>query len=353
MRLGIISLGGRSSKGVVEESKAFFSEVLEFNIKHVEVHVNSSRTSEVFHNGELIKDLDCLYIRGSHKYGLLQRAIAESFLNKCFMPLSPESFTYTHDKFLTMMRLQELKIPTPKGYVAATTEAARSILEQVHYPIIMKLPQGTQGKGVLFADSLSSARTIIDTLDVFNQPYLIQEYVDTNATDLRAIVIGDKVVAAMMRKAKGQERRANTHLGGEGTPVELDAYTEEVAVRAAQALGAGICGVDILEAEKPYVIEGNVSPSLIGGISQSTKKNVAGMVAKYLADKTAEFLANRKKKQVGEVIPNGSQSHEVVTNVNIKAGVMKLPQVVTTLGGFQDNDEVTLVIKKGKVIIKK
>ncbi len=356
MRLAIISLGGRSSKGVVDEAKPFFDEICEYNIKRVEVHINGAREFEVLHKNEPIKEFDCLYIRGSHKYALLQRAIAEAYQGKCYMPLEPETFTYTHDKFLTTIRLQSMKIPVPKCYVAATTEAARSILEKVHFPIIMKLPQGTQGRGVLFADSLSSARTIIDTLDVFNQPYLIQEYVDTNATDVRAIVVGDRVVAAMRRQAKGQERRANIHLGGEGTAIELDKYTEEVAVRAAQSLGAGICGVDILEAGKPYVIEGNISPSLIGGISEATKINVAALVAKFLADKTQEFLSQRKKKEVTDLIPNGKDtttSHELVTNISVKAGVMKLPPVVASMGGFQDNDEVTLVVKKGKVILKK
>lgn len=294
---------------------------------------------------------DAVYVRGSYKYGLLQRSISEALWGKSYLPLAPTAFTYAHDKSLTMIKLLSGKVPVPKSYIAATAEAARSILEKIPYPIIVKIPQGTQGKGVMFADSLSSARTIIDTLEVFNQPYLIQEYVDTKATDVRAIVIGDKVVAAMKRKAKGDEPRANIHLGATGTPYDVPAEVEEVAVRAAKCIGAEICGVDILESDKPYVIEINTSASLIGGISEATQKNVAGIATKFIADKTKEFMNARHMKDVSGML--SGQHHELVSNISVKGGVMKLPPIAASLGEFRDNDEVLISVRKGKVVVKK
>ena len=87
------------------------------------------------------------------------------------------------------------KIPIPTTYLAATTTGAKKLLEHVHYPIIMKIPSGTQGRGIMFADSITSAKSILDTLEVFKQPYIIQEYIETNATDLRVLVLGDKFVS--------------------------------------------------------------------------------------------------------------------------------------------------------------
>ena len=92
----------------------------------------------------------------------------------------------------------------------------KELLTKVNYPIVMKFPEGTQGKGVMFADSISSASSMLDALGALRQPFIIQEYVETGGRDIRALVVGDKVIAAMCRQAQRDEKRANIHAGGSG-----------------------------------------------------------------------------------------------------------------------------------------
>ena len=200
MKLAVISLGGQSSKSIAEESRSYFSSVSELSIRSIEVHTTLNG-SQVLCDGESLSSFDCVYVRGSYKYALLQQAISEVLYKKTYLPLHPSSFPLGHNKFLTLLELQKYNVPVPASYFAGNIKSARKVLESAHYPIIMKLSTGTQGVGVMMADSVSSARSILDTLEVFNQPYLIQEYIETNATDIRIIVAGDKVVAAMKRKA--------------------------------------------------------------------------------------------------------------------------------------------------------
>src|SRR3989338_4430846 len=151
----------------------------------------------------------------------------------------------------------------------------------------MKFPEGTQGKGVMFADSISSASSLLDALGVLNQPFIIQEYIDTGGTDIRALVVGDKVIAAMRRTAQTEEKRANIHAGGKGEPVQLNHETIHAALAAAKVLKADICGVDILEGPTgPLVIEANISPGLQGLGKVSTLD---------LPDQIASFLHQDRK----------------------------------------------------------
>ncbi len=353
MKLGVMSLGGKSSAAILEEGKKYFDEVIDFDLRKMEVHT-SSKGIDMLYDSQPLEVCDCMYIRGSYKYALVQRAITEGLWGTCYLPILPNAFTVGHNKYLSMIELQKQKVPIPESYIVAKVDVAKKLLERVHYPIIMKIPHGSQGKGVLFADSPSSAKSIIDTLEVFHQPYMVQEYVETNATDIRAMVVGDKVVAAMKRKAAQMEARANTHQGGKGTAFVLSPETEAIAVRSAKAVGAEICGVDILEAQKAFVIEVNLSPTLKGGISEATGKNVAGMVCEFLALKTKEFLRSHKNQEFSKMLDDEkSAQHEFVTNLSVKAGVIKLPPVVAERGGFTNDDEVSLIIRKGKVIIKK
>ncbi len=357
MRFGLISLGAESSRRISKEAKSYFRIVKQIKLKDLEVHT-TQKEIEVMHKGQPLEDFDCLYLRGSYKYALLQRAITAARIPSTYMPLQSESFTIGHDKFITALELKKAKVNIPTTYLAATTKAAKKLLENVNYPIIMKIPSGTQGKGVMFADSISSAKSILDTLEVFKQPYIIQEYIETNATDIRALVIGNKVVAAMRRKAVGDELRANIHLGAIGTACELDYDTEQLALRSAEAVKAEICAVDILEGTKPVVIEVNLSPGL-KGLTKATKKNLPKIVAKYLSNKTEEFLKKQKGKDVTDMIKRveteakNGKIKEMLSNLNIKAGMIKLPSVITEITGFKDDEEVIFIAEKGKLEIKK
>lgn len=355
MRLAVISLGGVSSKNIAKEAEKYFEVVDHVNIKELHVKATPQGLQAVYKSKPL-PEYDCIYIRGSFRYSFLQSALSKALWGKAYLPIHPTAFTLGHDKFLTLLEFEKDKIPFPETHMTATTDEAKKILENVTYPIILKIPSGTQGKGVMFADSLSSARSVLDTLEVFNQPYMIQDYMETNSTDLRIIVAGGKVIACMRRKATKDELRANIHMGGVGEPYELDFDSEQIAIKAAKAIKADVCAVDMLKTKnKKGVIEVNLSPGL-KGITKATKRNVADEIARVLAEKTEEFLRLKKSDDYNKVMDElsiPSEGKQIFTNLNIKAGLIRLPEIVTKLSGFNLDEDVCLIIKKGHIEIKK
>lgn len=356
MKLAIISLGGRSSLNIIKEAKKYFEVADHINIKEITVQ-GEAKELVINHDGKPIGDYDCVYLRGSFRYALLQRAISMALHGKTYLPLRPESFTLGHDKLLTLLALQRSNVSIPTTYLAATTDTAKKVLEEVNYPIILKIPAGTQGKGVMFADSFESAKTLLDTLEVVKQAYIIQEYIDTNTTDVRAIVAGKKVIASMRRKGAAREMRANIHMGGKGKAYELSYDVEQMAIQSAKAINADICAVDILESKnKAVVIEVNLSPGL-AGITEATNKNVAQKIAKFLADQTKKRHEDKKGDEVNQMMENLDiekvENQEIITNLNIKAGIIKLPEMVTKITGFTPDDEISMNLSKGHLELKK
>jgi len=151
-------------------------------------------------------------------------------------------------------------------------------------PVVIKLIEGTQGIGVLLAESVKIAEGIVELLQSQKQNVLIQKFVaESKGRDIRAFVVGDRVVAAMRRVAQGQEFRSNVHRGGIAEPVELSEEYRETAVRCTQILGLQVAGVDMLEGrDGPQVMEVNSSPGL-EGIEACTGLDVAGAVIEYIA----------------------------------------------------------------------
>jgi len=272
MKAAIISLGSKSSQMQLEAMRKYFDEVDALDIREIEINLVSEKL-QVYHRGKPIEGYDCIYTKGSFKYASIIRSIITAIQasdETVYQPLKPSSITTTHNKFLTQLRLQEHKIPMPTAYMAPTGTAIRSLLEKVNYPVVVKIPEGTQGKGIMFAESYAAASALVDALDVLQQPFIIQEFIETGGSDIRAIVVGDKVVASMRRKADIKELRSNIHAGGQGEGIVLDSRTKKIAIRTAQAIGADVCGVDILEGPKgPLVLEANISPGL--AIQEITK----------------------------------------------------------------------------------
>lgn len=358
IRAALISLGSVSSKWTLDAMRKYFDEVDEINIKDIEVNV-SSREERVFVAGKPIAEYDCIYAKGSFRYAQLLRAITTELSHLAYMPIRPDAFTLVHDKLLTQLSLESSNIPMPTTYLAATVASAKKILEKINFPIIMKLPQGTQGKGVMFADSFASASSMLDALDALKQPFIIQEYIETDNSDLRLIVIGEKVIASMKRKGSGEEKRANLHAGGVGEAYEPDAYTKKIAIQTAKALGAEICGVDVLESIKgPRVIEANLSPGL-QGITKSTGVDVADKIAKYLYQKTLEFKKKDKKQDTTKIFTelglNGDKktANEIITKLDFRGERILLPNIATKATKFTEDDEIVMEISKGKINIRK
>lgn len=191
----------------------------------------------------------------------------------------------SRDKLRSLQILSRHHIGIPRTTFVRDKKDVLPAIERVGgAPVIIKLIEGTQGIGVLLAESVKAAESIIELLQSQKQNVLIQKFVaESKGKDVRAFVIGDRVVAAMRRTAQGQEFRSNVHRGGIAEAVELDDVYKETAVRSAQILGLRVAGVDMLEGAKgPQIMEVNSSPGL-EGIESCTGLDVAGAVIDYIS----------------------------------------------------------------------
>ncbi len=362
MRGGLISLGSTSSEWTAQAMEKYFDEVDMIYIKKLELNF-SGEDAEILYEGEPLKDYDCIYAKGSFRYAPLLRSITSLMKDSCYFPIQPEAFTTVNDKLLTQLELQKHGIPMPQTYLASTVSEGKNILEKVNYPIIMKFPKGTHGKGVMFAETPTSARSMLDALSAMKQPFLIQEFIETRrdmdegGSDIRAIVVGDEVVAAMRRQADSDEFRANLHSGGKGEEVDLDPYTEKIAVKVAKAMGTDIAGIDLLESVKgPVVIESNYSPGL-QGITKVTGVDVADKIAQYLYKKAKERTEVKKRKKHDEIMSEINQDkgekQKFITDLDFRGVRILLPEIVTKITGFEDGDNYEITAEDDKLVIEK
>ncbi len=202
-----------------------------------------------------------------------------------FCANTSNGITNSRDKLRSLQILSRHHIGIPRTTFVSDKKDVLPAIERVGgAPVVIKLIEGTQGIGVLLADTVKAAESIIELLQSQKQNVLIQKFVaESRGKDIRAFVVGDRVVAAMRRVAQGQEFRSNVHRGGVAEAVELsDEYTE-TAVRAAQILGLRIAGVDMLESSQgPQIMEVNSSPGL-EGIEKCTALDIAGAIVEYIA----------------------------------------------------------------------
>ncbi|MBN9543025.1 MAG: RimK family alpha-L-glutamate ligase, partial [Alphaproteobacteria bacterium] len=189
------------------------------------------------------------------------------------------------DKFWSLQLLASHNVRIPLTMFSHSNENTKSLIEKVGgAPLIIKLLEGTQGLGVVLAQTDSSAENLIGAFKGVKANILVQEYIkEASGSDIRCFVIGDEVVAAMERKAMREgEFRANIHRGGVGKEVILTDEEKDMAVRAAKIMGLGVSGVDLLRSERgPQVIEVNSSPGL-KGIEQVTGIDVASKIIEYI-----------------------------------------------------------------------
>jgi len=191
----------------------------------------------------------------------------------------------SRDKLRSLQILSRHHIGMPSTTFVKDKKDVIPAIERVGgAPVVIKLIEGTQGIGVLLAESRKAAEAIIELLQSQKQNVLVQKFVaESKGKDIRAFVVGDRVVAGMRRVAQGQEFRSNVHRGGKAEAVELDEQYQETAVRAAQILGLRVAGVDMLEGKDgPQIMEVNSSPGL-EGIETCTELDIAGAVIDYIA----------------------------------------------------------------------
>jgi ribosomal protein S6--L-glutamate ligase len=197
---------------------------------------------------------------------------------------SSQAIAESRNKMRCLQILTEAGILVPATVLTRSTKNLLRAVEAVKgLPVVLKILQGTQGVGVMLVHTPVSLGSVLDTLRTLNQDVIVQQFIVEGAgRDFRVFVIGDRVIASMMRTAPEGEFRSNIHQGGEGNQIDLPPLYEKAAIKAAKTLGLSIAGVDLMESNQgPLVIEVNSSPGF-EGIEKATQINVAAQMIKYL-----------------------------------------------------------------------
>lgn len=358
VRFAIISLGGQTSKMIYEEVKKLFDEVDFLDLRKIEIRMGEE--SEAFYDGKKLKKYDGIYIRGSHKYVLVMHGLSEIYKNRCYLPISSYGHLIAHNKFLThFLFSQDENLPMPKTYYTAKANDFKKFFKSLNYPIILKVPSGVQGKGVIFSDSYSSAITMIDALNVFNQPILVQEFIDFEK-DIRVVVMGDEILGAIERFKEKGEVRSNFHQGGDSKEFLIPLNVKKMCISCAKKLKSEICALDLIitKNNQALILEVNTSVGLVG-FSQALKNNSFEKVAKFLYNRTLNFL-NSKNKKTGEKVLTDLG----VDNVLLKEDIFKskidivndkivLPKFVYEKSNFVKGESVIFKIEKSGIKILK
>lgn len=240
--------------------------------------------------GKQLSDYDAVLPRIGNSITYFGTAVVRQFEQMdVYTPNTANGIANSRDKLRATQILSRHNIGMPATtFVRDRADVIPAIERVGGAPVVIKLLEGTQGIGVILAPSIKVAEAIIETLQSTKQQVLIQRFVkESKGRDVRALVVGDRVVAAMRRVAQGDEFRSNVHRGGSVERVDLDPEYEQVAVRAAQIMGLKVAGVDMLEANTgPLVMEVNSSPGL-EGIETATKLDVAGAIIDYIDNQVA------------------------------------------------------------------
>ncbi len=195
-----------------------------------------------------------------------------------------QAIARSRDKQRSFQLMARRGIGLPVTAFAHKTRQADDLINMVGGPpVVIKLVEGTQGIGVVLAETLNTAKSMIEAFGSLNANILIQEFIaESKGEDLRCIVIGDRVVASIRRRGAPGDFRSNLHRGGHADPVKISPLERKTAVKAAKALGLNVCGVDMLRANRgPVVLEVNSSPGL-EGIEKATGKDIAGAIIEFL-----------------------------------------------------------------------
>lgn len=301
MKIAILSNGNAnySTKRLVEEAENRGHKVRVIKYKNCYLSLDN-KNSNLFYKGKMLKTYDAVIPRISNNMTRYGCAILRQLeMQGMWTASSSIAITRARDKLRSQQILTKAGVETPKTLVSRNTTDIDELLEQIGLPVIIKLATGTHGNGVVLAETKKAAKSALQAFYLYNEDgtnILLQEYVKESAgTDIRAFVVGSRVVASMKRQSLDDDFRSNLHKGGEGTSVKLTPEEKRIAVKAAKAMGLHVAGVDLMRSSRgPLVLEVNASPGF--GIERVTGRNVAVKIIEYVEHNAAR---KNSKDRVG------------------------------------------------------
>jgi ribosomal protein S6--L-glutamate ligase len=257
----------------------------------------ASRRPEVYYNGEKLQGYDAVIPRIGASVTFYGTAVLRQFEMMGVYPLNESvAIGRSRDKLRSMQLMARDGIGLPVTTFAHDAKQTEEVLKLAgDAPLVIKLLEGTQGLGVVLADTNRSAKSVFEAFRATNTNILIQEFIkEAGGTDIRAIVVGGKVIAAMKRTGAEGEFRSNLHRGGSAQVVKLSSEERATAVRAAKSMGLNACGVDMLRANHgPVIMEVNSSPGL-EGVEKATGLDIAGKMIEFLEKNYANGTTRTK-----------------------------------------------------------
>lgn len=292
MKIAVLSRNARlySTRRLIEAAKKREHDVRVLDVLRCYMNITSHKPS-IHYKGEDLDSFDAVIPRIGASVTFYGAAVLRQFEMMGVYPLNESvAITRSRDKLRALQLLSRKGIGLPVTGFAHKPDDIEDLIRMVGgAPLVIKLLSGTQGIGVVLAETRKAAESVIESFLGLKAAVLVQEYIkEAGGADIRCFVIGDKVVAAMRRQAKEGEFRSNIHRGGSAALIRITPEERSTAIRAARTMGLNVCGVDILRANHgPVVMEVNSSPGL-EGIENVTGKDVAGQVI--------QFIENNAKK---------------------------------------------------------
>jgi ribosomal protein S6--L-glutamate ligase len=303
MKIAILSRNAElySTKRLVEAATALGHEVQVIDPLACYMNVNRSNSS-IHHKGEVLTGFDAVIPRIGASITFYGTAVLRQFEMMGVYSLNESvAISRARDKLRSLQLLARQGIGLPVTGFADKPGDIPDLIDMVGgAPLVIKLLEGTQGIGVVLAETRTAAESVIEAFMGLNANILVQEYIrEANGADIRCFVVGNKVVAAMKRQAKAGEFRSNLHRGGSASVVRLSKEERSTAIRAAKTMGLNVAGVDLLRSNHgPVVMEVNSSPGL-EGIEAATGKDIASLSITFLEQKVASHKTRRKLNTKG------------------------------------------------------
>jgi len=298
MNLVILSNGpgNYSTKRLVEEAKKRGHSVKVVKYRDCYASIEKSNPT-VSYEGEDLTNVDAVIPRIASSMTRYGTAIVRQFeMQGVYTPSTSIAINRSRDKLRSIQLMARAGVGIPKTVFSRNTADIDDLLEQIGgTPVIIKLARGTHGNGVVLAETKKAAKSVLQAFYLHNEDgtnILLQEFVEESAgEDIRAFVVGGRVIASMKRQSLDDDFRSNLHQGGEGSAVKLTDEETKTAIKAAKAMGLPICGVDMMRSSRgPLVLEVNSSPGF--GVEKVTGRNVAAKVIEYV-----EINAKRRTKK--------------------------------------------------------
>ena len=261
------------------------------------MNITSNRPS-VHYKKRILNDFQAVIPRIGASVTFYATAVLRQFeMSGVYAANESVAIVRSRDKLRSLQIMAKKGIGLPVTGFANSTKMSDDLISLVGgVPLVIKMLEGTQGKGVVLAETKKAAESVIEMLRSAKSNFLVQEFIkEAGGADIRCFVIGDKVVASMRRQAPEGEFRSNLHRGGTASIIRITPEERATAIRAAKAMGLNIAGVDIIRSKHgPLVLEVNSSPGL-EGIEAATQKNVAGMIIEFIEKAIEQKKTNKTK----------------------------------------------------------